>query len=155
MYDITYGKLLRVLKSCSCVGGCGMNLLHESLCIFWNSLIVMSARLRCSVLKLSRGVKRIIKFGIEQMLQQMQMYFSFEPKFEPLCLLQATHITTWWNFALVFATKCIANKLLSSLKVCMVNTIYLFRFVETPRKYTIAELSIRQLESSPVLIVYF
>ena len=35
----------------------------------------------------------------------------------------------------------------------MVNTIYLFSFVETPRKFIIAELSIRKLGSSSVLIV--
>ena len=36
----------------------------------------------------------------------------------------------------------------------MVNdTIYLFSFVETPRKFTIAELSIRKLGSSSVLII--
>ena len=37
---------------------------------------------------------------------------------------------------------------LSSLYVCMVNTIYLFSFVKTPRKFIIAELSIRKLGSS-------
>ena len=41
---------------------------------------------------------------------------------------------------------------LSFLYVCMVNTIYLFSFVETPRKFIIAELSIRKLGSSSVLI---
>ena len=39
---------------------------------------------------------------------------------------------------------------LSFLYVCMVNTIY---FVETPRKFIIAELSIRKLGSSSVLII--
>ena len=34
----------------------------------------------------------------------------------------------------------------------MVNTIYLFSFVEIPRKFIIAELSIRKLGSSSVLI---
>ena len=38
------------------------------------------------------------------------------------------------------------------LYVCMVNTIYLFSFVETPHKFIIAELSIRKLGSSSVLI---
>ena len=33
---------------------------------------------------------------------------------------------------------------MSSLYVCMVNTIYLISFVETPRKFIIAELSIRR-----------
>ena len=42
---------------------------------------------------------------------------------------------------------------LSFLYVCMVNTIYLFSFVETPRKFIIAELSIRKLVSSSVLII--
>ena len=35
----------------------------------------------------------------------------------------------------------------------MVNTIYLLSFVETPRKFIIAELSIRNLGSSSVLII--
>ena len=39
------------------------------------------------------------------------------------------------------------------LYVCMVNTIYLLSFVETPRKFIIAELSIRKLGSSSVLII--
>ena len=36
----------------------------------------------------------------------------------------------------------------------MVNTIYLLSFVETPRKFIIAELSIRKLGSSSVLIIH-
>ena len=36
---------------------------------------------------------------------------------------------------------------LSFLYVCMVNTIYLLSFVGTPRKFIIAELSIRKLGS--------
>ena len=35
----------------------------------------------------------------------------------------------------------------------MVNTIYLFSFMQTPRKFIIAELSIRKLGSSSVLII--
>ena len=35
----------------------------------------------------------------------------------------------------------------------MVNTIYLLSYVETPRKLIIAELSIRKLGSSSVLII--
>ena len=42
---------------------------------------------------------------------------------------------------------------ISFLYVCMVNTIYLLSFVETPRKFIIAELSIRKLGSSSVLII--
>ena len=42
---------------------------------------------------------------------------------------------------------------LSFLYVCMVNTIYLLSFVETPRKFIIAELSIRKLGTSSVLII--
>ena len=42
---------------------------------------------------------------------------------------------------------------LSFLYVCMVNTIYLLSFVETPRKFIIAELSIRKLGSTSVLII--
>ena len=45
------------------------------------------------------------------------------------------------------------NTLISFLYVCMVNTIYLLSFVETPRKFIIAELSIRKLGSSSVLII--
>ena len=45
------------------------------------------------------------------------------------------------------------NTMLSFLYVCMVNTIYLFSFVETPRKVIIAVLSIRKLGSSSVLII--
>ena len=46
------------------------------------------------------------------------------------------------------------NKTVESfLYVCMVNTIYLLSFVETPRKFIIAELSIRKLGSSSVLII--
>ena len=43
--------------------------------------------------------------------------------------------------------------IISFLYVCMVNTIYLLSFVETPRKFIIAELSIRKLGSSSVLII--
>ena len=42
---------------------------------------------------------------------------------------------------------------MSFLYVCMVNTIYLLSFVETPRKFIIAELSIRKLGSLSVLII--
>ena len=35
----------------------------------------------------------------------------------------------------------------------MVNTVYLFSFVETPRKYIIAKLSTRKLGSSSALII--
>ena len=49
----------------------------------------------------------------------------------------------------------VVNKLvvISFFYVCMVNTIYLFSFVETLRKFIIAELSIRKLGSSSVLII--
>ena len=43
--------------------------------------------------------------------------------------------------------------IISFLYVCMVNTIYLLSFVETPRKFIIAELSIRKLGSSSVLVL--
>ena len=42
---------------------------------------------------------------------------------------------------------------ISFLYVCMVNTIYLISFVKTPRKFIIAELSIRKLGSSSVLLI--
>ena len=45
-------------------------------------------------------------------------------------------------------TKDYKNSVLSFLYVCMVNTIYLLSFVETPRKFIIAELSI---ESSAII----
>ena len=48
--------------------------------------------------------------------------------------------------------KCQMTPLISFLYVCMVNTRYLLSFVETPRKFIIAELSIRKLGSSSVLI---
>ena len=35
----------------------------------------------------------------------------------------------------------------------MLNTIYLFSFVETPRKFIIAELSIYKIGSSSVLVI--
>ena len=47
----------------------------------------------------------------------------------------------------------INSNVISFLYVCMVNTIYLLSFVETPRKFIIAELSIRKLGSSSVLII--
>ena len=43
--------------------------------------------------------------------------------------------------------------LINSLYVCMVNIKLRYNFVETPRKFTIAELSIRKLGSSSVLII--
>ena len=45
------------------------------------------------------------------------------------------------------------QSVISFLYVCMVNTIYLFSFVETPRKFMVAELSIRKLGSPSVLII--
>ena len=45
------------------------------------------------------------------------------------------------------------KNIISSLHVCMVNTIYLFSFVETPRKFIIAKLSISKLGSSSVLMI--
>ena len=49
----------------------------------------------------------------------------------------------------------VVNRLVavSSLYVCMVKSIYLFSFVETPRKFIIAKLSFRKLGSSSVLII--
>ena len=37
--------------------------------------------------------------------------------------------------------------------VCIVNTLYMFRFVEISRQFTIAELWIRKLGSSSVLMI--
>ena len=48
---------------------------------------------------------------------------------------------------------CFKTNIIHFLYVCMVNTIYLFSFVETPRKFIIAELSIRKLGSSSLLII--
>ena len=45
------------------------------------------------------------------------------------------------------------KSVISFLYVCMVNTIYLSSFVETPRKFIIADLSIRKHGSSSVLII--
>ena len=62
---------------------------------------------------------------------------------------------SWYSICqLVFISNILnhcATKLLSFLCVCLVNTIYLLSFVETPRKFIIAELSIRKLGSSSVL----
>ena len=44
-------------------------------------------------------------------------------------------------------------RLLSSLYDCVVNIKLKYNFVETPRKFIIAELSIRKLGSSSVLII--
>ena len=41
---------------------------------------------------------------------------------------------------------------ISSLCVCMVNNKLKYNFVETPRKFIIAELSIRKLGSSALLL---
>ena len=57
------------------------------------------------------------------------------------------------NLKLNFKVYVYINSNLSFLYVCMVNTIYLLSFVETPRKFIIAELSIRKLGSSSVLII--
>ena len=57
-------------------------------------------------------------------------------------------------FALfLFQSVVLTQKALSFLYVCMMNTIYLLSFVDTPRKFIIVELSIRKLGSSSVLIV--
>ena len=50
---------------------------------------------------------------------------------------------------------CSEDRFLSFLYVCMVNTIYLLSFVETPRKFIIAELSIRKLGSSYIIFIYY
>ena len=58
------------------------------------------------------------------------------------------------NFRSYHLVNIILNDIkLSFLYVCMVNTIYLLSFVDTPRKFIIAELSIRKLGSSSVLII--
>ena len=57
------------------------------------------------------------------------------------------------EFTPVITTKWKLGLIISSLYVCMVNTIYLFSFVETPRKFIIAKIPIRKLESSSVLII--
>ena len=46
----------------------------------------------------------------------------------------------------------ISQNLISSLYVCIVNIKLKHNFVETPRKFIVAELSIRKLGSSSVLI---
>ena len=45
-----------------------------------------------------------------------------------------------WAYLIISKSNMI---IISFLYVCMVNTIYLLSFVETPRKFIIAELSIR------------
>ena len=44
---------------------------------------------------------------------------------------------------------------ISSLYVCMVNIKLKYNFVETPRKFIIAKLSIRKFGSSSVLIINY
>ena len=56
------------------------------------------------------------------------------------------------SFAHNFDNQMTGSWQISSLYVCMVNIKYLFGFVETPRKFIIAEVSIRKLGSSSVLI---
>ena len=58
--------------------------------------------------------------------------------------MSSFHVQRFWPIHL---------HLISFLYVCLVNTIYLLSFVETPRKFIIAELSIRKLGSSSVLII--
>ena len=43
---------------------------------------------------------------------------------------------------------------LGFLYVCMVNTIYLFSFVETPRKFIIAIIIMNLLKTSSIIPVY-
>ena len=67
-----------------------------------------------------------------------------------------TNISLWPElvYRVIFYGENYKNTLrISSLYVCMVNIKYLFNFVETPRKFIIAELSIRKLGSSSVLII--
>ena len=54
-----------------------------------------------------------------------------------------------WYFVVKYVECSLKTiQVISFLYVCMVNTIYLLSFVETPRKFIIAELSIRKLGSS-------
>ena len=50
-------------------------------------------------------------------------------------------------------TICIINLFLSSLYVCMAIKYIIVLFVETPRKFITAKLSIRKPGSSSVLII--
>ena len=64
------------------------------------------------------------------------------------------YVSPYANFAALAVPITLGNIFsLNFLYVCMVNTIYLLSFVETPRKFIIAELSIRKLGSSSVLII--
>ena len=49
--------------------------------------------------------------------------------------------------------KTTGQSVISSLYVCMVNIKLKYNFVETPPKFIIAELSLRKLGSSSVLIM--
>ena len=68
--------------------------------------------------------------------------------FQPHIKTLSSYITKVWQQHNFVMAKC-----LSFLYICMVNTIYLFSFVETPCKFIIAELSICKLGSSSVLII--
>ena len=48
-----------------------------------------------------------------------------------------------------------ATSVISSLYDCMVNIKLKYNFVETPRKFTITELSIRKLGFSSVLMMHY
>ena len=61
--------------------------------------------------------------------------------------------TSELNWCLSQSTLVSTAMYLSFLYVCMVNTIYLLSFVETPRKFIIAELLIRKLGSTSMLII--
>ena len=67
-----------------------------------------------------------------------------------LCLYMHRFVCNSWCIHM-YQYRCWIKIIIKFLVyVCMVNTIYLLSFVETPRKFIIAELSIPKLGSSSV-----
>ena len=69
------------------------------------------------------------------------------------CFLSLLEVINFFPYEQALSIENKRISVISFLYVCMVNAIYLLSFVETPRKFIIAELSIRKLGSSSVLII--
>ena len=83
-----------------------------------------------------------------------QSFFKFH-KSRDIRKLQARSFRLWKNnFCTLYneRAKALQSSITFSYTLCIAK-IYLFSFVETPRKFIIAELSARKLASSSVLII--
>ena len=137
-------------------------ILSKHILYFWTSNIIHKLTVRkCIYHSIEKLTKRRRNMGIlsyEQLETQafQSLHQNLPPSDCPVTLLPDKTPSTEPD-----ATKpefirisCNINtNLISFLYVCMVNTMYLLSFVETPRKFIIAELSIRKLGSSSVLII--